>query len=176
MTGKTPYPVKVFHMVNLVKAKICETISHVEVLTELLRPSRKRQIVKLQDNRDNSGNREDPSPKKVKSTGLVQTDSAELKNISDLQMRDANNPGINHIFDFCAVSKEYVMPNFGPQDCMQFLLTGNCKYGKTCKFYHKNATRVQVAGITDKLGRFLKTPSSIKGEKPRPNTPNINFS
>ena len=86
------------------------------------------------------------------------------KKIFDQPMKDANYPGINRICEYCAVSKEAIIPNMGRDDCIQYLLTGNCKYGKQCKFHHKTATKAQVNGITAKLERFLKDPSGIKGE------------
>ena len=79
---------------------------------------------------ENSENRENPSPKKVIVALLVQPYSAELKNISDLPTKEANNPGSNCIWKFSEVSKEALIPNFVPQDFIQLLITRNCKYGK----------------------------------------------
>ena len=47
MTGKKPCLGEFDHMVNFVKAKICETISHVKFPTELLRPPMITQSGKL---------------------------------------------------------------------------------------------------------------------------------
>ena len=152
-----------------------KTISHMEVCIEPLHPSRKRQSVKEQNERQKRENREDPPQKKGKSMRLLQPYSAELKNIFDIPIKEANNPGINFSCKFCAVSKEDFLPNIGPPDCIQFFRFRNHKYGKTCKFHHQTATRVQVARITDKSGHLLKNPSSIKCEKPHPNTPKISL-
>ena len=46
MSGQTPCIGDFLHIVNLVKAKICETISQVEVPTDLFRPFRKMQSKK----------------------------------------------------------------------------------------------------------------------------------
>ena len=105
-------------MVNLIKVKICKTISHVEVSIYLLLPSRKRQSGKLHEERDNSDNREEPPPNKVKATRLVQPYSTELKNIFDIPMKEDNNPGINRIFELCAVYKYALIHNLVPQEFM----------------------------------------------------------
>ena len=97
MTRETPCLGKFFHMVNLAKAKICETISHVEVTTDLLCPSRKIQSGKTQDDREKIDNREDIFSRNRKSTRLVQPYSADLKNIVNLPMNESKNPGINCI-------------------------------------------------------------------------------
>ena len=115
MTGKTPCLGEIFHMLTHVKEGICEIISHVEVPKELLRSPRKGRSRKTQDKRENSYNMEDTSPKKRKATRLVQPYSVEMKNIFDLPMKEANNPGINFICEFCAVSKESLITNLGPK-------------------------------------------------------------
>ena len=63
---------------------------------------------------DNSDNRENPSPKKLKYMRLVQPYSADLKNIFGLPMKEANKPGRNHICKFCEVFKEALIPNLVP--------------------------------------------------------------
>jgi hypothetical protein len=166
MIGETPCLGEFIHMSNLVKAKSCEMISHIEVPTDLLRPSKKRSgAAKTVDTTNTTVKDADPFPKKGKATPQIQPYSQELKKIFDQPMKDANYPGINRICEYCAVSKEAIIPNMGRDDCIQYLLTGNCKYGKQCKFHHKTATKAQVIGITAKLDRFLKDPSGIKGEK-----------
>jgi len=166
MIGETPCLGEFIHMSNLVKAKSCEMISHIEVPTDLLRPSKKRSgAAKTVDTTNTTVKDADPFPKKGKATPQIQPYSQELKKIFDQPMKDANYPGINRICEYCAVSKEAIIPNIGRDDCIQYLLTGNCKYGKQCKFHHKTATKAQVIGITAKLDRFLKDPSGIKGEK-----------
>ena len=92
----------------------------------------------------------------------MQPYSVELKNIFDLPMKESNKPGINHICKFLAVSKETLIPNIVRQKYMQLLLTGNCKYIKTCKLHHKTTTTLQVDIINDRLGRFLKPPEVPK--------------
>ena len=174
MTGKTPCLGELFHMVKLVKAEICEMISHVDVPKELLRSPRKGWSGKTQDKRENSDNMEDTSPNKRKATRLIQPYSVEMKNTFDLPMKEANNPGINCICEFCVVSKESLIPNLGPKYCIQLLFTGNCKYRKTCKFGHKTVTKVQIVVITDKFGCFLKNTSTIKGDKSHTKTPKTN--
>ena len=166
MIGETPCLGEFIHMSNLVKAKSCEMISHIEVPTDLLRPSKKRSgAAKTVDTTNTTVTDADTFPKKGKATPQIQPYSQELKKIFDQPMKDANYPGINRICEYCAVSKEAIIPNMGRDDCIQYLLTGNCKYGKQCKFHHKTATKAQVIGITAKLDRFLKDPSGIKGEK-----------
>ena len=166
MIGETPCLGEFIHMSNLVKAKSYEMISHIEVPTDLLRPSKKRSgAAKTVDTTNKTVTDADPFPKKGKATPQIQPYSQELKKIFDQPMKDANYPGINRICEYCAVSKEAIIPNMGRDDCIQYLLTGNCKYGKQCKFHHKTATKAQVIGITAKLDRFLKDPSGIKGEK-----------
>jgi hypothetical protein len=166
MIGETPCLGEFIHMSNLVKAKSCEMISHIEVPTDLLRPSKKRSgAAKTVDTTNKTVTDADPFPKKGKATPQIQPYSQELKKIFDQPMKDANYHGINRICEYCAVSKEAIIPNMGRDDCIQYLLTGNCKYGKQCKFHHKTATKAQVIGITAKLDRFLKDPSGIKGEK-----------
>ena len=167
MIGETPCLGEFIHMSNLVKAKSCEMISHIEVPTELLRPSKKRSGTgtKTADTNNTTVTDAEPFPKKGKATRQIQPYSQDLKKIFDQPMKDANYPGINRICEYCAVSKDAIIPNMGRDDCIQYLLTGNCKYGKQCKFHHKTATKAQVTGITAKLERFLKDPSGIKGEK-----------
>ena len=53
----------------------------------------------------------DTPPKKGKAINLVQPFSAELKNIFYLPMKEAKNPGINNICEFCEVSKDSFIPN-----------------------------------------------------------------
>jgi hypothetical protein len=166
MTGETPCLGEFIHMTNLVKAKSCEMISHIEVPTELLRPSKKRPgaASTTVDTNTTTGTDAEPLTKKGKATRQTQPYSQELKKLFDQPMKDANYPGINRICEYCSVSKEALIPNLGKDDCIQYLLTGHCKYGKQCKFHHRTATKAQVTGITAKLDRFLKDPSGIKGE------------
>ena len=128
MIRETPCLGEFIHMTNLVKAKSCEMISHIKVpTTELLGPSKKRSgaATKAADTNTTTVKDVDPLTKKGKATRQTQPYSQDLKKLFDQPMKDANYPGINRICEYCAVSKEALVPNMGKDDCILYLLTGH---------------------------------------------------
>jgi len=113
MIGETPCLGEFIHMTNLVKAKSCEMISHIEVPTELLQPSRKRSSAapKAADTIATTIKDMDPLTKKGKAARQTQPYSQDLKKLFDQPMKDANYPDINRVCEYCAVSKEALIPN-----------------------------------------------------------------
>ena len=51
------------------------------------------------------------------------------------------------------------------KDCQQFLITGRCIFGTSCKFNHFTDAKKQVEFIKDKLNSFISVPLVITGEK-----------
>ena len=120
MTGETPCLGEFIHIPNLVKAKSCEMISHIEVPTELFRPLKKRPgaATKTVDTSSTTVTDADPFLKKGKTTRQIQHYSQDLKMLFEQPMKDAKYPSLNCICEYCAVSKDAIIPNMGRDDCI----------------------------------------------------------
>ena len=154
-------------MVRDIMAKNCANISHVEVPTELLHPTVKRNRG-LDTSVESSGRAPtDPGePEQKKQKGSMEHPySTELAEFFKGSLRDAGNPKLGAIAIYCGITKEQLLPDFAKQDCRQFLVMGTCLFGKGCKFHHRTANKTQIETIKDKFKRFKTDPLGMKGEK-----------
>ena len=178
MTGNAGKLGEFANMVNLIRAKNCATISHVEVPSELLaEASQAGSKKKCKAAMDSSDDKHDGGkvretkrkPKQQtldKSRRIVQPYSSTLKDILSKPMEQAGRPGISKICDYCNISVAQLLPELGPKDCKQFLTTGTCMMGTKCKYNHREATKAQIAHIKSKWKRFIDEPLGLAGERP----------
>jgi hypothetical protein len=76
----------------------------------------------------------------------------------------SGNPYLVRICKYCGISPEQLVPDLGNNDCRNFLVLGGCKFGSSCRFNHKTATKKQVEAITIMLKRFKEEPLGMRGE------------
>ena len=164
-------------MVNQIWAKNCDNISHIEVPTELVSPnsSTKRNRDDKDSNEKSRPNDHTPLTKKrLASDRIVQPYSAELKAMLQQPIKDAGDPPLFKILEYCGLSTDQLLPDLDKTDCRQFLVMGSCMYGKSCRFNHRTATKQQITSLKEKLKRLIDEPLGLKGEnstrtsRPRP--------
>ena len=136
MTGETPCLGKFVYIVNLVKAKKSAKPFHMLSFLQTFssHPGKGRAENHKTRRITLTTGRTPPPPKEMKIHAPGTTLQCRAQMFFDLPIKDANNPGTNLSCKFCVVSKEALIPSYGPQDCIQVLLTGNCKYRKTYRF------------------------------------------
>ena len=151
------------NMVNLIKAKNCETITHVEVPTELLAPTAHKRTTMDTTNKGNGteGGGDETGGKKKK-TRLNHPYSTELAEFFKKPLMEAGEPYLNAICSYCGVTQEQLLPNLAKTDCRQYLITGKCMYSKNCKFHHRTAKKDEIESIMSKLKRFKEDPLGMK--------------
>ena len=133
------------NLVNLIKAKTCGNITHIEVRSELHTPSKKKWEQAKRKESDLDSDKDDTpkkkktkkKPKKVESR-IIQPYSAELKAMFHKPLEDAGNPTFGKVCEYCNITIPRLLPDLGSKDCRQFILTGTCMYGKSCKFHHRS--------------------------------------
>ena len=154
-------------MVRAINAKNCENISHVEVPTDLLEPSRKRKVDVLDTRGGGHTMEKDENTGKKRNNGdrIVHPYSTDLEEFFKQPLKDAGNPGLSKICDYCGITRQQLLPELTSKDCQQYLVMGHCMFGKTCKFDHRTATKKQIFEIKDKLKRFKDDPLGLTGEK-----------
>ena len=160
------------NMVNLIKAKNCKTITHVEVLTDLLSPTGKK--LKEQGTQKNQRNlhmemtgEENALRKKTKTANIMLQYNAELKDFFEQPLKDAGYPGLNRICRFSEIEQNQLLPTLSKKTCRSYLMMGKCMWKNECKFEHHTATKEEVDTIIKKLKRFKEDPLGCKGEKKR---------
>lgn len=156
-------------LVHAIQAKNCENISHVEVPTDLLEPSRKRKA-QANDTKegDVSGGKEEekPNSKKNNVSRVVHPYSTDLAEFFEQPLKDAGNPGLSRICEYCGISRKALLPDLTSRDCEQFLVMGKCMFGNNCKYDHRTANKKQIANVKEKLKRFKDNPLGLlAGEK-----------
>jgi len=157
------------NMVNLIKAKNCETITHVEVPTDLLSPTGKKrkeqshQKDSATTNNDVTGG--DAPKKKVKTAAIMAPYNAELKDFFEQPLKDAGYPGLNRICKFSGLEQNQLLPTLDKKTCRSYLIMGKCMWKHDCKFAHNTATKEEADTIIKKLQRFKDDPLGCKGEK-----------
>jgi len=157
-------------LVHAINSKNCENISHVEVPTDLLDPSRKRkpqgQDTKAKEGSTAQGD-DEPRNKRKNAGRLVHPYSHELAEFFKQPLKDAGNPGLTRICEYCGISRKQLLPELSSKDCEQFLVMGTCMFGTNCKFDHRTATKKQISEIKEKLKRFKDDPLGLTGETPK---------
>jgi len=158
------------NMVNLIKAKTCKTITHVEVLTDLLSlagKNRKEQISeKKQCNQHTDMAMEENAPKKkAKTTDTMPPYHADLKDFFPQPIKDAGYLGLNRICRFSGLEQNQILPTLSKKTCKTYLIMGKCIWKDDCKFEHCTTTKEEVDTIIKKLKHFKDIPFGCKGEK-----------
>lgn len=160
------------NMVNQIKAKQVGSIKHDEVPTQLLNPpaskKRKEQSVVAQTECDKdtreTENVRGKRQKANKGGRIVQPYSKELLEFFKEPNGATGNPYLGQICKYCGTSPEQLVPDLGRDDCRNFVVLGGCKYGSSCRFNHKTASKRQVEKITNMLKRFKEEPLGLRGE------------
>ena len=80
-------------------------------------------------------------------------------------LKEAGYPYINKVCEHCGLDKQALLPQLEEGVCQQYLMSGRCKFGKRCKFTHRQATDEEADMINQKLDRFIKKPLECKGER-----------
>lgn len=154
------------NMLNLIKAKNCGTIDHVEVPSELgtSAPPVPQSPVKRKASAPVTTT--EPLPKKAKpgSDRVVEPFNEALKTLLDQPRKDAGYPRFGAMCEFCGITEKNLVTGLTTKDCRQFFLTGSCMFGAVCRLHHRRATPVQVREIETKLDRFIKEPLGLKGK------------
>ena len=155
-------------LVHAINSKNCENISHVEVPTDLLEPSKKRKALET-DTKEKDVSRakgeEGPSSKKNNVGRVVHPYSTDLAEFFKQPLQDAGNPGLTRICEYCGITRKQLLPDLTARDCEQFLVMGKCMFGTKCKFDHRTANKRQISDVKDKLKRFKDDPLGLAGEK-----------
>ena len=118
------------NMVNLIKAKNCETITHVEVPTDLLSPTGKKrkeqshQKGPVTPHTEVSGG--DAPKKKAKTATNMPQYNAELKDFFEQPLKDAGYPGLNRICKFSGLEQNQLLPTLDKKTCRSYLIMGKC--------------------------------------------------
>jgi hypothetical protein len=154
------------HMMDLLKAKNCGSISHAEVPSELVhgttqvQHSPKRKIIVPESTP------EEVHTKKGKQTDRVDEPFNEaLKTLLAQARKDAGYPKTYEICSYCGITEAQLFPFLVQKDCRQFYMTGTCMKGKGCRLNHRTATTEQVQSIKEKLDKFIKEPLGLQGKK-----------
>ena len=159
------------NMVNLIKAKNCAGITHDEVPSKLLlhhQAGSKRTAADTDTRQGGNPPADDTSTTSKKRQRLNHPHSKELAEFFKDADTAAGTPSLKRICEYCGITPEQLVPDLGPDDCRNHLVTGRCMFGSACKFHHRTATKKQIAAITSKLERYKKDPLGLKGEKPGP--------
>ena len=159
------------HMVNLIKAKNCAGITHDEAPSKLLMHPEKgtKQLAAVPGGGGSTGGQapatdDSTVPPKPKKQCLNHLHSKELEEFFKDANAAAGNPLLKRICEYYGITAEQLVPDLANNDCRNFLVTGRCMFGPACKFYHRTATKKQIAMITSKLQRYKKDPLGLKGE------------
>ena len=97
---------------------------------------------------------------------MEQPYSTELAGFFKGLRKEAANPKLGGIANYCGITKEQLTSDLPKLDCRQFLvMLGTCMFGKICKFHHKRATKAQIETVKEKFKRFKTEPLGLKGEK-----------
>ena len=109
------------NMVNLIKAKNCETITHVEVPTELLSPSttKRKKRSEAPAKGSEEGGEEKDTKKKARPNHPYST---ELVDFFKKPLLEAGNPGLNAICEYPGATQEQLLPGLNRTDCRQYLI------------------------------------------------------
>ena len=151
------------NMVNLIKAKNCETITHVEVPTELLSPAATKRQVETMAKRQVVEEGEAPGgTKKKQKTRVNHPYSKELAEFFKKPYLAAGQPSLNSMCAYSGVTQEQLVPNLARNECRSWIIMGKCMFGDKCKFQHRTATKDEVESITTKLKRFKNDPLGCK--------------
>ena len=136
-------------MRNLIKAKKSGAISHVEVRSEILRAPGTKQKAGAETTPMTGGG----GPRDAGRVGqarkyqqIVHPYSTDLEGFLNKPSKDAGNPSLVKICDYCGVTSKQLLPDLEKQDFRQFLV-GMRMFGKSCKFNHCTSIKQQVATI-----------------------------
>jgi len=151
------------NMVNLIKAKNCETITHVEVPTELLSPSVTKRQMETTAKRNVVGEGEETGGTKKKTkTQLNHPYSTELAEFFKKPYLAAGQPSLNAICAYSGVTQEQLLPKLARNECRSWIIMGKCMFADKCKFHHRTANKEKFESITTKLKRFKDDPLGCK--------------
>ena len=137
-------------MVNLIKAKNCETITPVKVPTNLLSPASKKRKEQIVEN--NPCNKQTEMAQEVdthKKKGKISKplNHADLMVFFEQQLKDAGHPGLNRICRFVGLTQDQILPTLKKKTCRTYLIMRKCMWDKQCKFDHLTATKEEVDHI-----------------------------
>ena len=82
-------------------------------------------------------------------------------------LKIAGYPTLRDIARHCQLLRDdNVVPNVGRDTCRAWILFGQCRYGKKCRFKHPTASDEQADQIITKFEKFIQAPDQLKkGEK-----------
>ena len=103
-------------------------------------------------------------PKKTKNDHLIrEPHNAEVSTLLRKPMQEAGGISLDDVCTFCGVTRAALIPNFDiTKDCAVHFLFGTCRYGDSCIFNHRTATKAQLKTIQDKLDKFIRDPKAAK--------------
>jgi hypothetical protein len=154
------------HMMSSLVAKSCDQINHAEVPKDLILGTyRAPQSPKRQGPVPEATPEESPTKKLRQAPDrVVEEFNVALKTLLEQPRKDAGYPKTWEICEYCGITESQLLPFLVPKDCRQFFFSGTCMKGKFCRLNHRRATAGQVAGITEKLAKFIKEPLGLKGK------------
>ena len=82
-------------------------------------------------------------------------------------LKVAGYPTLRDIARHCQLLRDdNVVPNVNRDTCRAWILFGQCRYGKKCRFSHPTASDEQAEQILRKFEKFIQAPDQLKkGEK-----------
>ena len=78
---------------------------------------------------------------------IVQPYNTDLEDFLKKLSKDAGNPSLGGICDYCGVTSKHMLKYLDKQDCQHFLAMGTYTFGKSCEFNHRTATKQHVNTI-----------------------------
>ena len=102
-------------MVNLIKAKNCDIITHVEVPTDILTPnSKKRKSMEDKESTPGQYNNNQAYKKvKGKKPRMDHAHNKELAAWFQNPIKEAGHPGLSHICKYCGLTSEQLLSSLG---------------------------------------------------------------